>query len=92
MRSHANLVVLGKTASAFLAFIYTVCFAFDAAFPQSAMFGAWQKLLPGFDGISWTSYFIGLAETYGYGWLFAAVWAPLYNFFAARSPREWEAT
>jgi hypothetical protein len=22
---------------------------------------------------------------YGYGWYFALVWAPLYNFFAARS-------
>ena len=48
------------------------------------MFGAWQKVLPGFDGIGWRSYFIGLAETYVYGRYFALVWAPLYNFFDAR--------
>jgi cytochrome c biogenesis protein CcdA len=55
-------------------------------FPQYAMFEAWQKLLPRFEGIGWTSYFIGLVESYAYGWYFALVWAPLYNFFAARNP------
>ena len=54
------------------------------ATPQWAMFGVWQKLLPGFESISWKSYLIGLVESYGYGWYFALVWAPLYNFFAAR--------
>ena len=33
--------------------------AFDVAFPQRAMFGAWQKLLRGFAGVDWNSYFIG---------------------------------
>lgn len=31
MRSHVNLVVLGKTASAFLALVYTACVAFRSA-------------------------------------------------------------
>ena len=51
------------------------------------MFEAWRKLLPGFEWISWQSYFIGLAESYGYGWYFALVWAPLYNFFIGRTGR-----
>lgn len=37
----------------------------------------WQKLLPGFEGLDWKSFFIGF-ESYGYGWYFALVWAPLY--------------
>lgn len=85
MRSHVNLVALGHTASLFLALTFTLCVAFDLAFPQMAMFETWQKLLPGFKGLDWRSYFIGLAESYGYGWYVALVWAPLYNFFAARA-------
>lgn len=32
-----------------------------------------------------TRHFLGLAESYGYGWYFALAWVPLYNLFAARS-------
>lgn len=84
MRHGVNLVALGHTASLFLAFTFTLCVAFDAVFPQWAMFGVWQKLLPGFKGLDWTSFFVGLVESYGYGWYFALVWAPLYNFFSSR--------
>jgi len=84
MKSSINLVALGHTASLFLAFTYTFCVAFDLAFPEMAMFAAWQKLLPGFQGLDWKSFFVGLVESYGYGWYFALVWAPLYNFFASR--------
>jgi hypothetical protein len=77
-------MALGHAASLFLAFTFTFCLAFDVAFPEYAMFESWRRLLPGFEGISWRSYFIGLVESYGYGWYFALVWAPLYNFFARR--------
>jgi hypothetical protein len=85
MRHSVDLVALGNTASLFLAFTYTFCVAFDLAFPQFAMFEAWRKLLPGFEWISWKSFFLGLVESYGFGWYFALVWAPLYNYFAGRS-------
>lgn len=55
------------------------------------MYGAWQKLLPGFDGMGSKSYFIGLAESYGYGWYIAIVWVSLYNFFVARRATRLEA-
>lgn len=45
----------------------------------------WQKLLPGFEWVSWKSFLIGLAESYGYGWYVALIWVPLYNVFALRS-------
>ena len=28
--------------------------------------------------------FFGLVVSYGYGWYFALIWAPLYNLFSAR--------
>ena len=84
MRQGIPLVALGHTASLFLAITFTACVVFDLAFPQHAMYEAWRRLLPGFEWISWKSYFIGLIESYGYGWYFALVWAPLYNFFAGR--------
>jgi cytochrome c biogenesis protein CcdA len=85
MRSSIDLVALGNTASLFLAVTFTLCVVFDLVFPQLAMFEVWRKLLPGFERISWKSYLLGLVESYGFGWYFALVWAPLYNYFAARS-------
>ena len=85
MNKGISLVALGHATSLFLAITFTFCVAFDYFFPEQAMFGTWQKLLPGFDGINIKSYFIGLIQTYGYGWYIALIWAPLYNFFCARS-------
>jgi hypothetical protein len=67
---------------------FTLCVVFDLLFPaHAAMFEAWRKLLPGFEWISWKSFALGLVESYGYGWYFALVWAPLYTFFVARAGR-----
>ncbi len=85
MKPGIPLVALGNTASIFLAMTFTLCVLFDLLFPEHAMFEAWRKLLPGFEWISWQSYFLGLVESYGYGWYFALLWAPLYNFFAGRT-------
>ncbi|MGE5338238.1 MAG: DUF5676 family membrane protein [Gemmatimonadota bacterium] len=84
MRRGIPVLALGNAASLFLAITFTVCVLFDLVFPQNAMFDAWRKLLPGFVWISWRGFVVGLAESYLYGWYFALVWAPLYNFFLAR--------
>ncbi len=51
------------------------------------MYQAWQHLLPGFQWISWKSFFLGAIESYGYGWYFALIWVPLYNVLSARGQR-----
>jgi hypothetical protein len=57
------------------------------------MYQSWQALLPGFTWISWRSFFLGLVESYGYGWYLALIWVPLYNVFALRgAPRERDST
>ena len=48
------------------------------------MYQSWQRLLPGFTWMSWSSFGLGLIESYGYGWFVALIWVPLYNLFAAR--------
>lgn len=84
MKRGISLLAVGHASSLFLAVTFSICVAFDLVFPEMAMFEVWRKLLPGFEWLSWPSYFLGLAESYGYGWYFALVWVPIYNFVAAR--------
>lgn len=82
-----SLVAVGHATSLFLAITFTACVVFDLLFPARAMYQAWQNLLPGFTWITWSSFALGLVESYGYGWYLALIWVPLYNVFAARTPR-----
>ncbi|HEX9625567.1 MAG TPA: DUF5676 family membrane protein [Acidiferrobacterales bacterium] len=87
MTAGVSIAAVGHASSLFLAVTYTLCVVFDLLFPQHAMYTAWEKLLPGFTWISWGAYFIGLIESYLYGWYLAVVWVPLYRLFAARAAR-----
>lgn len=84
MSQGVSLTATGHATSLFLAISFVLCVAFDLLFPQHAMYLAWLKLLPGFTWISWRSFGLGLLESYGYGWYFALIWVPLYNFFVHR--------
>ena len=85
MRTRISLIAVGHATSLFLAITFVICVGFDLLFPEHAMYEAWQKLLPGFEWLSWKSFFLGLIETYGYGWYFALIWVPLYNVISARN-------
>ena len=84
MKQGLSLFAVGNATSLFLAITFVLCVAFDLLFPAHAMFQAWQKLLPGFHWLSVGSFFLGLIESYLYGWYIALIWAPLYNVFALR--------
>ena len=88
MRQGISLLAVGHTSSLFLAVTFVLCVVFDLLFPEHAMFEAWRKLLPGFEWLTWGSFFLGLVESYGYGWYFALIWVPLYNFFTLRRGTE----
>ncbi len=75
---------LGLSLGLFLALSYIVCVLFDLWFPELAMNPVWAPLLPGFVWISWASFFLGLVESFAYGWYVALVFGPLYNYFATR--------
>ena len=87
MRPGISFSAVGHASSLLLSITFSVCVAFDLLFPAHAMYQSWQRLLPGFEWISWRSFLLGLAETYGYGWYFTLIWVPLYNVFAAKSAR-----
>ncbi len=79
------IVPLGMSVGLFLAVTFTLCVGFGLLLPGWAMHEAWSVLLPGFVWLSWPSFFLGLAESFAYGWYVALIFGPLYNFFAARS-------
>ena len=85
MRPGLSLTAFGHATSLLLAITFTLCVGFDLAFPGMAMYRSWQALLPGFTWISWSSFLLGLVESYGYGWYVTMIWVPLYNVFNARS-------
>jgi len=84
MKSGISLWAVGHATSLFLAITFALCVGFDLAFPEHAMFRAWQDLLPGFEWLSIKSFLLGLIEAWAYGWYFALIWVPVYNFFALR--------
>lgn len=83
-----SLKAVGHATSSFLAVSFVLCVGFDLLFPAHAMFQVWQRLLPGFDWLTWKSFALGLIESYGYGWYFALIWIPIYNVVVARSKRQ----
>ena len=84
MNTRISLIAVGHATSLFLAITFAICVGFDLLFPEHAMYQAWQKLLPGFEWLSWESFVLGLVESYGYGWYFALIWVPLYNVLSTR--------
>lgn len=78
------LIAFGMSLGLFLSITFVLCVLFDLWLPEFAMHTAWAPLLPGFTWISWSSFLLGLVESFAYGWYVALVFGPLYNFFAAR--------
>jgi cytochrome c biogenesis protein CcdA len=79
-----SLLGVGHATSLLLAISFVLCVGFDLLFPEHAMYGTWQQLLPGFEWLSWKGFFLGLVEAYGYGWFFALIWVPIYNYVTLR--------
>lgn len=79
------VIPLGMSLGLFFAITFALCVLFDLWFPNLAMNPVWAPLLPGFTWLTWPSFFLGLAETFAYGWYIALIFVPLFNFFAARS-------
>ena len=77
----------GWTLSTFLVVSYLICIGFGLLMPQGMrMTDAWAPFLPGFEWLTWRSFFTGLICTFAYGWYIALIAVPLYRFFARRYP------
>lgn len=82
--AYLPLVPLGMSVGVFFMITYTLCILYCLVFSNEVMYPVWEGLFPGFTWLTWPSYFIGLVEVFIYGWYFAVVFAPLYNFFVKR--------
>tara|TARA_R110001583_G_scaffold1612_7_gene12726 strand:- start:6238 stop:6498 length:261 start_codon:yes stop_codon:yes gene_type:complete len=85
MKHKISLFAFGHATSLFLLMIFSICVTFDLLFPEHAMYESWLRLLPGFEWLSWKSFFLGLIESYAYGWFIALIWVPLYNYFGSKN-------
>ena len=85
---HAQVIpvlALGLALSMFLAISYALCVLGYVFWPNLPIeHSALSIFLPGFTLLTWTSFLLGLVESFGWGWYIALIFAPLYNFFAAR--------
>ncbi len=75
-----STITFGLSLSAFTSFSYIFCILFDLWLPSYAMHEIWQNLLPGFVWLTWPSFFLGLIESYAYGWYIAMAFS-LVSYF-----------
>lgn len=79
------VIALGMTFSLFFAISFVLCVAGYLLVPGLPVeHSALSVFLPGFKLLTWPHFFLGLAESIGWGWYVALVFGPLYNFFVAR--------
>jgi hypothetical protein len=81
--SQLRIAAVGHSVSLFFLVSYLLCIGFGLAAPEHMrMYEAWAPLLPGFEWLTWSGFFIGLVEVYLYGWYIAVVFVPLYRWFS----------
>jgi hypothetical protein len=84
--SALGVVPLGLSLSAFFAISSAICIAGYLLFPAlPVQHAALSIFLPGFELLSWRSFFLGLVESVTWGWYIAVLFVPLYNFFNRRA-------
>ena len=83
--SRLSIVPLGLSLGSFLVITYVLCVLVGLVGSKGGMHQFLGQLLPGFTWLTWPSFFIGLLWSFAYGWYVAVVFAPLFNFFSART-------
>lgn len=79
-----SFLVVGLALGILGAITFTLCILWDLAFPPLSMLAIWKVLLPGFQGITWGSYLLGLVEVVLYALYTVLIFVPSYNWLARR--------
>jgi hypothetical protein len=82
---HLPIVPLGMSLGSFLAISYVLCVLFGVLVSERGIHQLFVQLIPGFTWITWPSFFLGLVWSFLAGWYVAVLFAPLFNFYAART-------
>ncbi len=69
-----SITIFGHSGGLIVVFVYTIFFLLTIAYPKLGIQNIFAFIFPGFEWISWKSIFIGLVESYVYGWLFGLGW------------------
>ena len=80
------IVTFGLALSGFFAVSYIICilgYLLVPGLPVQHQFLA--IFLPGFTLLTWPSFFLGLVESFLFGWYIAVVFGAIYNFFLRRA-------
>jgi len=87
MKSTISIGAVGHATSLLFAISFVLCVVVGLIVPAHNMSTLLQELLSGFQWISWKSFFLGLLESYGYGWYATLIWVPIYNVLVRRQRR-----
>jgi hypothetical protein len=80
------IAVLGLSLNGFFAVSYGICILGYLVFPSvPVQHAALAMFLPGFELVSWRTFFLGLVESLVWGWYIALLFGTLYNFFLRRA-------
>lgn len=83
-----SIITLGQALSVFFMLSYTICIIGYLLFPgMPVKHESLAIFLPGFTLLSWHTFFLGLIESFIWGWYIAVVFGAIYNFFRRRSAR-----
>lgn len=79
------VLALGMALSLFLVISYVLCVVGYLVLPSLPInHAALAIFLPGFELLRWSTFFLGLVESFAWGWYIALILGPLYNYFATR--------
>ena len=79
------VLAFGLSLSSFLMISYALCVLGYLLFPALPInHAALTIFLPGFELLSWSTFCLGLIESFAWGWYIALIFGPLYNFFLTR--------
>ena len=83
-----SIITLGQALSAFFILSYMICILGYLLLPGMPVeHESLAIFLPGFTLLSWHTFFLGLIESFLWGWYIALVFGPIYNFFLRRAAR-----
>lgn len=83
-RGALHVRTVGISLTIFFVLSFVVCVLGGVLFPGMIVHRMLDLMLPGFEWLSWRSFFVGLLGSVGWAWYIALVFVPIYNVVQAR--------
>ena len=63
-----SIVAVGMSLGLLLVISFVLCIALGLVLPDWGLHQPWLQFFPGFTWLTWPSFFLGLIESFAYGW------------------------